>query len=258
MLEIVVGGLADPPPAEIRYTICPADRVSGLGFELTPGGAAALITIFVRYNSPIPLPRHTSELAQCSAPLCLLFRFVDYSKLAEGPGRYQLRIALADPVQLALGLALAHHLDSKYGGGWAVEVYSDVWPQFTDVLAAAKALGGVLRIYTSVYDQRALVADRVVMAASSLTYEALAVKRQWAGAPLCRTSVPEPVVEIRDGEVLELLKSIWESGGFLSLKYAQERHGRAVVRASQMGLVKIDALTLTVRITDLGLRALGA
>lgn len=70
--------------------------------------------------------------------------------------------------------------------------------------------------------------------------------------------MPEPVAEVTDQEVFELLKTMWESGGFLSLKYAQERYGEALIRASQMGLVRIDTLTLTVRITDLGLRALGA
>ncbi len=256
MLEIVIGGVVEGR-AERRYTICPADRTTGVGFELTPEGQLVFTAVFHRYNNPIPFPRHTSELAQCSAPLCLLFRFADFSELEEEPGQYQLKMALADPVALTIGLALAHYLDAKYGGGWLVEVYSDVWYQHTDLLAGAKALDGVLRIYTSVYDQRAVVADRVVMAVPSMTYEALAMKRLWTGAPLCRTLTPEPVTEVKDEEVLELLKTIWESGGFLSLKYAQERFGSAVIKASQMGLVRLDTLTLTVRITDLGLRALG-
>ncbi|MEM1793348.1 MAG: hypothetical protein QXE92_03815, partial [Thermofilaceae archaeon] len=133
---------------------------------------------------------------------------------------------------------------------------SDIWPQFTDLLATAKALDGVLRVYTSVYDPRAVIADRVIMAVSSLTHEGLAMKKEWRGGRLCRPLVPEPVAEVRDEQVMELIKTVWESGGFLSLKYAQERFGDIVIRASQMGLIKIDTLTLTVRITDLGIRAL--
>ncbi|MEM0467990.1 MAG: hypothetical protein QW680_09515 [Pyrobaculum sp.] len=258
MLEIVIGGLAEPPPAKLRYTLCPAERVTGLGFELTPEGQLVISSIFLRHNNPIPPPRHTSELAQCSAPLCLLFRFVDYSDLERGEGSYQYKAPLTDPVQLAIGLALAHYLDAVVGGGWAVEVYSDVWYQHTDLLATVKPLEGILRVYTSVYDSRAVIADRAVMAVSSLTYEGLAMKKEWKGGKLCRPLVPEPVAEVRDEQVLELLRTVWESGGFLSLKYAQERYGDVVIRASQMGLIKIDTLTLTIRITDLGLRALGA
>ena len=47
-----------------------------------------------------------------------------------------------------------------------MEVYSDVWPQFTDLLAMAKTLRGTLRIYTSTFDQRVVVA---VMAVPGVT-----------------------------------------------------------------------------------------
>ncbi|RFA95038.1 hypothetical protein [Pyrobaculum aerophilum] len=257
MLEIVIGSVVEGK-AERHYTICPADKTTGIGFELTPEGQLVFTTVFLRMNYPIAPPRHTSDLLQCASPLCLLFRFADYSELQEEPGQYQMKMAFADPVQLAIGLALAHYLDAKYGGGWLVEVYSDVWPQFSDLLATAKPLEGILRVYTSVYDSRAVIADRAVMAVSSLTYEGLAMKKEWRGGHLCRPLIPEPVAEVRDEQVLELIKTVWESGGFLSLKYAQERFGDIVIRASQMGLIKIDTLTLTIRITDLGLRALGA
>ncbi|RFA95827.1 hypothetical protein [Pyrobaculum aerophilum] len=256
-LEIVIGSVIEST-SERRYTICPADKTTGVGFELTPEGQLILFTIFFRMNYPISPIRHTSDLLQCTSPLCLLFRFADYSELEEEPGQYQLKMAPADPVGLAIGLALAHYLDAKYGGGWLVEIYSDAWPQFTDLLATAKPLDGVLRVYTSTYDPKAVVADRVVMAVSSITYEGLSMKKEWKGGKMCRPLVPEPVAEVTDKEVLELLKTVWESGGFLSLKYAQERFGDVVIKASQMGLIKIDTLTLTVRITDLGLRALGA
>ncbi|MGC9052215.1 hypothetical protein, partial [Pyrobaculum sp.] len=186
-----------------------------------------------------------------------LFRYVDYGELQRGEGVFQYKAPPVDPVLLAMGLALAHHLDSKYGGGWAVEVYTDAWPAFSDLLAMVKPLSGTLRVYTSVYDPKAAVADRVVLAVQGLTYEGLAMKKAWAGGGLCRPYTPPPITEVEDPDVKELLRTLWEAGGFLSLKYAQEKYGQAVVRASQLGLVRLDALTLTVRLTDLGIRALG-
>ncbi|MCU7788865.1 hypothetical protein ODS41_13180 [Pyrobaculum sp. 3827-6] len=257
MLEIVIGGLAEPPEAKTRYTFCQAEKTTGLGFELTAEGSLVFTTVFLRNNNPPLYPRYTAELAQCSAPLCSLFRYVDYSQLEAGEGVFQYRAPPVDPVLLAMGLALAHHLDSKYGGGWAVEVYTDAWPMYTDLLAMAKPLSGTLRVYTSVYDPRAAVADRVVLAVQGLTYEGLAMKKAWAGGRLCRAYTPPPAAEVEDPDVKELLRTLWEAGGFLSLKYAQEKYGQAVIKASQLGLVKLDALTLTVRLTDLGIRALG-
>ena len=105
MLEIVIGSVLDSA-AERHYTICEADKATGVGFELTPEGQLVFTTIFLRYNYPITPIRYTADLLQCSNPLCLLFRFADFSELQEEPGRYQLRIAAVDPVGLAIGLAL--------------------------------------------------------------------------------------------------------------------------------------------------------
>ncbi|MCU7788206.1 hypothetical protein ODS41_09820 [Pyrobaculum sp. 3827-6] len=255
MLEIVIGGLAEPPEAKIRYTFCQAERTTGLGFDLTPEGSLVFTTVFLRNNNPPLYPRHTAELAQCNAPLCSLFRYVDYGELQTGEGVFQYRSPPVDPVLLAMGLALAFHLDAS-AEGWAVEVYTDAWPMYTDLLAMAKPLSGTLRVYTSVYDPKAAVADRVVLAVQGLSYEGLAMKKAWAGGRLCRPYTPPPITEVEDPDVKELLRTLWEAGGFLSLKYAQEKYGQAVVKASQLGLVRLDALTLTVRLTDLGIRAL--
>ena len=255
MLEIVIGSVLDST-AERYYTVCQAERQTGVGFELTPEGQLAISVIFFRYNYPITPIRHTADLLQCSNPLCLLFRFADFDNLQEEPGKYQLRIAVADPVALAFGLALAHYLDSKHGGGWLVEVYSDVWPQFTDLLAMAKPLEGTLRVYTSVYDSRVVVADRVVYTLQSISVEALAAKKEWRGGKMCRTVTPE-FAAVVDEDLREVVEAVWEAGGYLSLKFAQEKFGEKLLRAINAGLLRLDALTLTVRITELGAKALG-
>ena len=254
-MEIVIGSVLDSA-AERHYTICEADKATGVGFELTPEGQLVFTTIFFRMNYPTPPFRHTADLLQCSNPLCLLFRFADFDQLQEEPGKYQLRAAMADPVGLAIGLALAHYLDSKYGGGWLVEVYSDAWPQFTDLLVAAKPLEGTLRVYTSVYDPRVIVADRVAYSLQSISLEALAAKKEWRGGKMCRTVTPEFAAAVEE-DVLEIVREVWEAGGYMSLKFAQERYGEKLLRAINAGLLRLDALTLTVRITELGAKALG-
>ncbi|MCX8136822.1 hypothetical protein [Pyrobaculum aerophilum] len=254
MLEIVIGSVVEDK-ADRHYTICEADKATGVGFELTPEGQLVFTTIFLRYNYPTTPFRHTADLLQCSNPLCLLFRFADFSELQEEPGKYQLKIAMADPVALAFGLALSHYLDAKHGGGWLVEVYSDAWPMFTDLLVAAKPLQGVLRIYTSVYDQRVVVADRVVYNLRSVSLEALAAKRQWEGGKTCRVTTPE-FATVAEKEVLEVVREVWEAGGFMSLKYAQERFGQLLIKAVNAGFLRLDTATMAVKITELGVRAL--
>lgn len=254
MLEIVVGSVVGDT-AERHYTICQADKTTGVGFELTPEGQLAFAAIALRLGHPMPPPRHTADLLQCSTPLCVLFRFADFSDLEENPGQYQLKAAVADPVALAFGLALAHYLDWKYDK-WLVEVYSDAWPQFTDLLAAAKPLAGTLRIYTSTYDPRIVVADRVVYAVQSVSQEALAAKKEWRGWRMCRVLAPE-FASLED-EVREVVEAVWDGGGFLSLKFAQERFGDRLIRAVNAGYLTIDPLTLTVKITEMGVKLLGS
>jgi len=258
MLEIVIGGLVDPPPAKIRYTFCQVEDAAetGLGFELTPEGKAVTTAVFMRMQNPAPPFARTQDLATCSAPLCHLFKFVDYSSLQIGEGTWRYKAPTADPVQLTLGLALVFKLDKELDGGWAVEVYSDIWPQYSDLLAMAKPLRGVLRIYTSAFDQRIVVADRAVMAVSGATFESLSLKKEWAGGRLCRVEVPAPIVEVAE-DVRELLRVIYEAGGFVTLKYAQENFGNDVVaKAVKAGYVKLDALTMTLRLTELGMSVL--
>ncbi len=258
MLEIVIGGLVDPPPAKIRYTFCAEDNAAetGLGFDLTPEGMAVATAVFMRMQNPAPPFTRTQNFATCSAPLCHLFKYVDYSELRIEEGTWRFKAPTVDPVQLVLGLALAFKLEREVDGGWAVEIYSDAWPMFSDLLAMAKPLRGVLRIYTSTFDQRIVVADRAVMAAPAVTFEALSLKKEWAGGRLCRVEVPMPAVEVSE-DVRELLRVIFEAGGFVTLKYAQENFGNDVVaKAVKAGYVKLDPLTMTLKLTELGMSVL--
>jgi hypothetical protein len=258
MLEIVIGGLVDPPPAKTRYTFCQVEDASetGLGFELTPEGSLVATAVFQRLQNPAPPFARTQDLATCSAPLCHLFKFVDYSDLQIGEGTWRYKAPTADPVQLVLGLALAFKLEREVGGGWAAEIYSDIWPQYSDLLAMAKPLRGVLRIYTSTFDQRIVVADKVVMAVPGVTFESLSLKKEWAGGRLCAVEVPMPIVEVAE-DVRELLQTIFEAGGFITLKYAVENFGQeAVAKAQKLGYVKLDPLTMSLRLTELGMSVL--
>jgi hypothetical protein len=258
VLEIVIGGLIEPPSAKIRYTFCAEDNAAetGLGFELTPEAMAVATAVFQRLQNPAPPFARTQDFASCSAPLCHLFKFVDYSDLQIGGGSWRYKAPTVDPVQLVLGLSLAFRLEHDVGGGWAVEVYSDMWPQFTDLLAMAKSLHGVLRIYTSTFDSRITAADRAVMAVSAVTYESFSLKKEWAGGRLCAAEVPMPMVEVSE-DVRELLRVIFEAGGFVTLKYAVENFGQeAVAKAQKLGYVKLDPLTMSLRLTELGMSVL--
>jgi hypothetical protein len=207
-------------------------------------------------QNPAPPFARTQELATCSAPLCHLFKFVDYSFLQIGEGTWRYKAPTADPIQLVLGLALAFKLDKELDGGWVVEIYSDIWPQYSDLLAMAKALRGTLRMYTSVFDSRITVADRAVMATSAVTFEALSLKKEWTGGRLCAVEVPAPVAEVAE-DVRELLQTIFEAGGFITLKYAQENFGNDVVaKAVKAGYAKLDPLTMSLKLTELGMSVL--
>ena len=258
MLEIVVGGLVDPPAVKARYTFCVADNAgeTGLGFQLTPEGSLVATAVFMRMQNPAPPFARTQDFASCSAPLCHLFKYVDYSELKIEEGTWRYKAPTADPVQLVLGLALAFKLEREVGGGWAAEIYSDIWPQYSDLLAMAKPLRGVLRIYTSTFDQRIVVADKVAMAVPGVTFESLSLKKEWAGGRLCAVEVPMPIVEVEE-DVRELLQTIFEAGGFITLKYAVENFGQeAVAKAQKLGYVKLDPLTMSLRLTELGMSVL--
>ncbi len=258
MLEIVIGGLIEPPSAKTRYTFCQVEEAgeTGLGFELTPEGSLVATAVFQRLQNPAPPFAKTQDFATCSAPLCHLFKFVDYSELKIEEGTWRYKAPTADPVQLTLGLALVFKLGKELEGGWAVEVYSDAWPMFSDLLAMAKPLRGVLRIYTSAFDSRVVVADRAVMAVPGLTFETLSLKKEWTGGRLCRVEVPTPVAEAME-DVKELLQTIFEAGGFMTLKYALDTFSQeTITKAVKAGYVRFDPITMTLKLTELGMSVL--
>jgi hypothetical protein len=58
-------------------------------------------------------------------------------------------------------------------------------------------------------------------------------------------------------DVKELLRVIYEAGGFVTLKYAVENFGQEVVaKAQKLGYVKFDAITMTLKLTELGMSVL--
>jgi hypothetical protein len=73
VLEVVIGGLMEPPSAKIRYTFCAEDNAgeTGLGFDLTPEGMAVATAVFQRLQNPAPPFTKTQDLATCSAPLVI-------------------------------------------------------------------------------------------------------------------------------------------------------------------------------------------
>jgi hypothetical protein len=94
------------------------------------------------------------------------------------------------------------------------------------------------------------------MAVPGVTFEALSLKKEWTGGRLCAVEIPAPVAEVSD-DVRELLQTIFEAGGFVTLKYAQENFGNDVVaKAVKAGYVKLDPLTMTLKLTELGMSVL--
>jgi len=68
--------------------------------------------------------------------------------------------------------------------------------------------------------------------------------------------VPAPIAEVSE-DVRELLRTIFEAGGFVTLKYAQENFGQeTVMKAVKAGYVRFDAFTMTLRLTELGMSVL--
>jgi hypothetical protein len=94
------------------------------------------------------------------------------------------------------------------------------------------------------------------MAVTAVTYESFSLKKEWTGGRLCAAEVPTPVVEVEE-DVKELLQTIFEAGGFVTLKYAQENFGQeTVAKAQKLGYVKLDAVTMTLKLTELGMSVL--
>jgi hypothetical protein len=179
-------------------------------------------------------------------------------------------IPIIEPVSTLIGLALA------FNTGFETELYSDLWPLITDVLAQARALGLKLTIHTSVLDiNRIYVFDEVVRRYTRLPRIDVLTgstdftnKVEVAGEnyrtptiqanPLrAEPSVIEPKI---DEAVLNAVRALGlELGGVSTLKALSDLVGSdAVVRAVSMGYLVYNPMDLTVRLSSKGLALLRA
>ena len=177
---------------------------------------------------------------------------------------------IIEPISTLIGLALA------FNTGLEVELYSDLWPQMTDILAQARALGLRLAIHTSVLDiNRIYVFDEVVRRMVRLPRVDVLTgstdftnKVEVAGEnyrtptiqanPLrAEPSVTEPKI---DEAVLNAVRALGiELGGVSTLKALSDLIGsEAVVRAVTMGYLAYNPMDLTVRLSSKGLALLRA
>jgi hypothetical protein len=179
-------------------------------------------------------------------------------------------IPIIEPVSTLIGLALA------FNTGFEAELYSDLWPQITDILAQARALGLKLTIHTSVLDiNRIYVFDEVVRRmirlpridmltnTTDFTNKVEVVGESYRTPTLQPTSLrAEPsVTEPRiDEEVVNVVKTLGiELGGVSTLKALSDLVGsEAVIRAVAMGYLAYNPMDLTVRLSSKGLALLGA
>jgi hypothetical protein len=177
---------------------------------------------------------------------------------------------IIEPISTLIGLALA------FNTGLEVELYSDLWPQMTDILAQARALGLRLAIHTSVLDiNRIYVFDEVVRRMVRLPRVDVLTgstdftnKVEVAGEnyrtptiqanPLrAEPSVTEPKI---DEAVLNAVRALGiELDGVSTLKALSDLIGsEAVVRAVTMGYLVYNPMDLTVRLSAKGLALLRA
>jgi len=179
-------------------------------------------------------------------------------------------VPMIEPLSSIIGLALA------FNTGLEVELYSDLWPQITDVLAQTKTLGLRLTIHTSVLDyNRIYVFDEVVRrmvrlprvdvltGSTEFTNKVEVAGESYRTPTLQPTSlrVEPSVIEPRiDEGVLNAVRALGlELGGVSTLKALSDLVGsEAVVRAVTMGYLAYNPMDLTVRLSSKGLALLRA
>jgi hypothetical protein len=179
-------------------------------------------------------------------------------------------VPIIEPLSSIIGLALA------FNTGFETELYSDLWPQITDALALAKALGLRLTIHTSVLDYNRLYAfDEVVRrytrlpridvltGSTDFTNKVEVAGESYRTPTLQPTSLrAEPsLTEPRvDEGVLNAVRTLGiELGGVSTLKALSDLVGsEAVVRAVSMGYLAYNPMDLTVRLSAKGLALLRA
>jgi hypothetical protein len=175
-----------------------------------------------------------------------------------------------EPLSSIIGLALA------FNTGFEAELYSDLWPQITDILAQAKALGLRLTIHTSVLDiNRIYVFDEVVrrmirlprvdvLTGSTEFTNKVEVAGENYRTPTLQPnpvkvepSLTEPKI---DETVLNAVRALGiELGGVSTLKTMSDLVGsEAVIKAVSMGYLAYNPMDLTVRLSAKGLALLRA
>jgi hypothetical protein len=177
---------------------------------------------------------------------------------------------MIEPVSTLIGLALA------FNTGLETELYSDLWPQITDVLSQAKALGLKLTIHSSVLDiNRVYAFDEIirryvrlprvdVLTGSTEFTNKVEVVGESYRTPTIQASplrVEVSVIEPRvDEGVLNAVRALGlELGGVSTLKALSDLVGSdAVVRAVTMGYLTYNPMDLTVRLSAKGLALLNA
>jgi len=178
---------------------------------------------------------------------------------------------IIEPISTLIGLALAFN-----NPNFEVELYSDLWPLMTDVLAQARALGLRLTIHTSVLDiNRIYVFDEVVrrmvrlprvdvLTGSTDFSNKIEVVGESYRTPTIQPNpvkveplVAEPKI---DEEVINAVRALGlELGGVSTLKALSDLVGSdAVVRAVSMGYLVYNPMDLTVRLSSKGLALLRA
>ena len=178
---------------------------------------------------------------------------------------------IIEPVSTLIGLALAFN-----NPNFEVELYSDLWPLITDVLAQARALGLRLTIHTSVLDiNRIYVFDEVVRrmvrlprvdvltGSTDFTNKVEVAGESYRTPTLQPTSLrAEPsLTEPRiDEAVLNAVRALGiELGGVSTLKALSDLVGsEAVVRAITTNYLVYNPMDLTVRLSAKGLALLRA
>ena len=180
-------------------------------------------------------------------------------------------IPMIEPISTLIGLALAFN-----NPNFEAELYSDLWPQITDVLAQARALGLKLTIHTSVLDiNRVYVFDEVVRRyirlpridvlgnTTEFTNKVEVAGETYRTPTLQPTSlrVEPSVTEPRvDEEVLNAVRALGtELGGVATLRALSDLVGSgAVIKAVVMGYLTYNPTDLSVRLSSKGLALLGA
>jgi len=177
---------------------------------------------------------------------------------------------IIEPISSIIGLALA------FNTGLEAELYSDLWPQITDILAQARALGLKLTIHTSVLDfNRVYVFDEVVRryirlpridvltGSTDFTNKVEVVGESYRTPTIQSNPVKvEPLVAEPkiDEEMINAVRALGiELGGVSTLKALSDLVGsEAVVRAVSMGYLAYNPMDLTVRLSSKGLALLNA